>query len=472
VSRTFLAACLAAALGVPGAAAAQILGGGGLPSLPSGGFPSIGAPMQDLPRPSRPAVPRPPANPSLPKVDPTATVGEAVDTARELTGAALTDVRRLTAQKLIRDHPGQVEADEHGAPVVRGEILALSPSPAALARAQQAGFGVRPNPALDALGLQAVTLTAPRGLSAIEAVRRLRALDPEGQYDFDHLYQEAGAVERPGGRGTTTDSGGSGGGVRVGLIDGAVATGQPALGRARLVQRAFAPGGARVTAHATAVASLLAGNRGAFRGAAPGATVMAADVYGPTPAGGSAEAIARALAWMAETRTAVVNISLVGPPNLVLGAAVKALVARGYVLVAAVGNDGPAAAALYPAAYPGVVAVTGVDDRRRVLPEAGRGTHVDFAAPGAQMAACGVDGGFVAVRGTSFAAPIVAGELARRLSVPDRDGAARALAQLGREAADLGAPGPDPVYGRGLVGFDLRTDPAAVSARASTLRGP
>jgi subtilisin family serine protease len=110
--------------------------------------------------------------------------------------------------------------------------------------------------------------------------------------------------------------------------------------------------------------------------------------------------------------------------------------------------------------------VTGVDGGRRVLPEAGRGTHVDFAAPGSQMAAAGADGGFVAVRGTSFAAPIAAGRLAQLLPAPDRAGAVRAVDALSREAVDLGAPGPDPIYGRGLVGFDLRTEPAAVGARA------
>src|SRR3546814_15328799 len=78
----------------------------------------------------------------------------------------------------------------------------------------------------------------------------------------------------------------------------------------------------------------------------------------------------------------VINVSLVGPPNLLVRTAVTAVQRRGLIVVAAVGNDGPAAAPLYPAAYPGVVAVTGVDSNNRVLSEAGRGPHVDFAAPG------------------------------------------------------------------------------------------
>ena len=57
-----------------------------------------------------------------------------------------------------------------------------------------------------------------------------------------------------------------------------------------------------------------------------------------------------------------------------------------------------------------------------------------------------------AARGTSFAAPLVAGLLANILRVPDREQAAVALRRLAAVAIDLGAPGRDPVFGIGLVG--------------------
>jgi subtilisin family serine protease len=227
------------------------------------------------------------------------------------------------------------------------------------------------------------------------------------------------------------------------------------------VTRAFAPGGLKPTSHAAAIASLLVGEGTGFRGAAPDASLYVADVYGPTPAGGSALAIVRALGWLAQARTPVVNISLAGPPNAILAAGVAAMVRKGHLLVAAVGNDGPAAAPLYPAAYPGVVAVTGVDVRRRVLPEAGRGRYVAFAAPGADMLAANLGGGLSEVRGTSFAAPLVAGRLAALLQAPGPADAARAVQILSRQAIDLGARGPDPVYGRGLVAFELAVRPTA-----------
>jgi subtilisin family serine protease len=155
----------------------------------------------------------------------------------------------------------------------------------------------------------------------------------------------------------------------------------------------------------------------------------------------------------------VINVSLVGPPNTALENVVKIAVARGFVIVAAVGNDGAAAPPLYPASYPGVIGVTGVDAHEKVLLEACRGPQVDFAAPGADMAAAMLSPGFSAVRGTSFAAPIVAGLLATQLSEPSPPGAEKALAQLAQQAVDLGARGVDKVYGNGLVGDGVRTAP-------------
>ncbi len=63
----------------------------------------------------------------------------------------------------------------------------------------------------------------------------------------------------------------------------------------------------------------------------------------------------------------MINISLVGPANGLLEQLVRIITARGHIVVAAVGNDGPGAPPLFPAAYPAVVAVTGVDAKQRVL---------------------------------------------------------------------------------------------------------
>ena len=193
----------------------------------------------------------------------------------------------------------------------------------------------------------------------------------------------------------------------------------------------------------SAVASLLASEHGG--------PVRVADVYGTDKAGGNALAIARGLGWLVGEGSRVVTISLVGPKNPVLERAIAAARRRGVVVVAAVGNDGPAAPPAYPASYDGVVAVTAVDGKRRALIEAGRALHLDYAAPGADIRAINAKGKRIRVRGTSFATPLVAARLARALQ---KGGDWRE--SIDREAVDLGRKGVDPVFGRGLVCGDCR----------------
>jgi len=65
------------------------------------------------------------------------------------------------------------------------------------------------------------------------------------------------------------------------------------------------------------------------------------------------------------------------------------------------------------------------------------------------------------VRGTSFAAPLVAGLLALRLHDPSPRRAHAALAALIRQAIHLGPPGRNPVYGYGLLAPGLPRESGA-----------
>jgi subtilisin family serine protease len=174
--------------------------------------------------------------------------------------------------------------------------------------------------------------------------------------------------------------------------------------------------------------------------------VLVADVYGTDPAGGSALAIVRGLDWLVGAGAKVVSISLVGPRNAALQAAIAAVRRKGMVVVAPVGNDGPAAPPAYPASYPGVLAVTGVDGHGRALIEAGRALHLDYAAPGADIRGRDKDGKTVRLRGTSYAVPLVA---ARAAAAVERGPSWETV--LDREAVDLGPKGPDAQFGRGLL---------------------
>jgi subtilisin family serine protease len=407
--------------------------------------------------------------PGLPTDQINRTVNDTVSgTLRTADPQQLREVRRLRIRELLRTNRAGLEADPRGAPMVRSEVVALSPSPAALESARAEGFTVGRTRTLEGLDATIVVLQAPTGMSTRRALQRLRQLDPGGVYDFNHVYLDSGAVAEgaaavPAGPAATSAPVP---GMRVGLIDGGVQRSHPVFRDVTIHEHGCA--GPNVpNGHGTAVASLLVGHAEHFSGVAVGAELYSADVYCGLGTGGAVDAVADAFAWMSRERVPVINISLVGPANGLLEQLVRLVTTRGHIVVAAVGNDGPGAPPLYPAAYPAVVAVTAVDSHRRVLIEACRGAHVDFAAPGADMAAAGLDAEFALVRGTSFAAPITAGLLARQLTVIDHAHADAAVAALISQAIDLGPKGPDKVYGNGLVGDSLRPSPdlAKISAR-------
>lgn len=371
------------------------------------------------------------------------------------------DLRALrldAVASLLQRHRGVLEADPRGEPVVRRELLANSPSAAGLRAFQALGIEVVREERFEELGESLVVLRVPPQLGTQEALARLRALDPAGSYDFNHLYTGSSALALESGAAADADRAAPAAPGAVGLIDSGVDAAHPVFEDA--VIDSFGCGGKRHPApHGTAVAALMVGRAERFRGAAPGTRLYAADIYCDSPTGGSADKIAAALGWMARSRVGVVNISLVGPQNATLERVVAAMVGRGHLLVAAVGNDGPAAPPLYPASYPGVVGVTGVDRHGRALPEAGRGPQVMFAAPGSQMVSAALGAPpYRQVRGTSFAAPIVAALLAKALPQPERAAASRALAALAAQAVR----DPESIgnaIGHGVVGAALRIDP-------------
>jgi hypothetical protein len=359
----------------------------------------------------------------------------------------LLELRRLRLQELVRQNRAQLETDNAGRPVRRGVLVAVDPDPFSLQLAARAGFRIVSDDRDPALAIRTVQMAVPGSMNVRAALKLLQRVAPQLQADFDHLYEPAGGALLPMHAALASFAGIASGRV-VGMIDGGVAS-HPSLVGAAIEQNGFA-GSPQPTGHGTAVASLLVGNQGPFRGAAAGAHLFVADVYGGSRAAGSATAIVRALGWLASHRPQVINISLVGPSNKLVARAIQVIQSRGIVVVAAVGNDGPAAPAQYPASYPGVLAVTAVDAGGRALPEAGRPTHLDFAAPGADMAAALPGRGYAKVRGTSFAAPLAAARLLL----------AGSPARLAAEAR----PGRGRV-GRGIVCGECRVDPRTVGAK-------
>ena len=80
-----------------------------------------------------------------------------------------------------------LERDERGASVVRGEIVAVSPTAADMAVAQRLHFTVLHQDKLEALGISSVTLRVPEGMSAVQALAALRSADASGSLLITHM---------------------------------------------------------------------------------------------------------------------------------------------------------------------------------------------------------------------------------------------------------------------------------------------
>ncbi len=253
-------------------------------------------------------------------------------------------------------------------------------------------------------------------------------------YAFERIALDAGAA--------------SGENVSVAVIDTALDGNHPALkGRVAGTFDALPDMEVADRDHGTSISGLIAGGE-TFRGIAPGVRLLHARAFESGVS--STNVLLAALDWAVEEGAQIVNMSFVGPENPLFSAACNNAMARGVVLVAAAGNNGPGAPFGYPAAYEDVIAVTATDVHDRLMGQANRGRYIDLSAPGVNVVAP-IPGGMDVVTGTSFAAAIVSGAIANLMHAGE-DAAPEALAELLRTTAvDLGAPGRDEEFGDGLL---------------------
>lgn len=205
--------------------------------------------------------------------------------------------------------------------------------------------------------------------------------------------------------------------------------------------------------HGTAVASIIGGSEGI----APNADLFAVRVLDEAGAGNSF-VVAEGILEAVDAGARVINLSMgVYQDSRVLREAVRYARSNEVLVVASAGNDAQDRLP-YPAAYGDVLSVTAVDAGGGHALFPNRSERIDFAAPGVGISAARGENGSELFSGTSAAAPFVSGTLASLLSEETGRSADEAVELMRRHLNEAGAPGPDPLFGEGVVDWErLRT---------------
>ncbi|QRM30227.1 S8 family serine peptidase [Microvirga sp. VF16] len=342
-------------------------------------------------------------------------------------------------------------------------IVALGVTSADLARLRAQGF--RAETRTKGTLASVVRLVPPRGMSLGEAQRRVRMVDADTAADFDHYYYtdegsgctgpSCEAISLVGWSGSASEQ--CGPLPTIGLIDTGINRDHESLkGQSiEVLSGLELHGNPSQPDHGTAMAAILVGrSESSTPGLLPGARLLAVDAFYRN--GGTADrtdviTLVRALEVLAERNVRVVNMSLSGSPNEVLKRAIASAQAKGMIIVAAAGNNGAGAEPSYPAAYPGVIAVTAVDKNLTIYSRATQGEYIDMAAPGVDLWVASAGGGGTIKSGTSYAVPFISAAAAILTASSSTVNATDLQAALESSTLDLGAPGRDKTYGYGLL---------------------
>lgn len=148
-------------------------------------------------------------------------------------------------------------------------------------------------------------------------------------------------------------------------------------------------------------------------GVAPGVSLFAVKVLNCQGSGTNSGVIA-GMNYVASSTVAqkVANMSLGGGFSQAVNDAAANMVANDVAVAVASGNSGVDAASSSPASEPSVLTVAAYDSAHNEPSWSNFGSVVDLAAPGVNVLSTKLNGGTIAMQGTSMATPHVAGALA------------------------------------------------------------
>lgn len=249
----------------------------------------------------------------------------------------------------------------------------------------------------------------------------------------------------------------NGSGVRVAVIDTGVEGSHPDLSHAVLPGFdviGTSDGRVDPNGHGTHIAGIIAAssNNGVgTAGLASGVEILPVRALDETGYGDDA-GIAEGVLWAVDNGADVINLSLGSPTrDPVLAAAVDSAISRGVTVVASSGNDGANGNPIsYPAALPGVIAVsaTSFGDQKAIFSTTG--DYVSLAAPGVSIMSTWPGSGYAYSSGTSMSAPFVTASAALVQQSLGLSGSAL-KDRLTSSATDAGTPGFDTAFGFGVV---------------------
>jgi subtilisin family serine protease len=209
--------------------------------------------------------------------------------------------------------------------------------------------------------------------------------------------------------------------ISCAVIDtGADATHEDLAGRIKVLKNCLGEGAPPAEIHGTAVAGLIAGDRNdvGMVGMAPEVDVLALRACRQEAEDASAgkcysASIAKALDIAVASRAAVVNMSFGTPANdPLLSRLIAAGAEAGLLFVAPVGGRTGQLQPSYPASHEQVIAVGGIGEAGKPLPNPRLAERADVLAPATELLTCVPNNDYNVLSGTSFASAIVSGLLA------------------------------------------------------------